>query len=174
MASETGDASWRLFLGLWPPPQVREALAAHGDRWSWPAAARRTGAERLHITLHFLGNVPASRVPALRPALDLPWEGCTLHLDRAAVWPGGIAVLEASQVPPPLAALQARLGAALEQLGFEVETRRYRPHVTLARKAQGAQPAAGGAIAWQVGKPYLLLRSLPGGRGYQPLQVLAG
>ena len=158
---------WRLFLGLWPTSETRDQVARHADAWQWPAAARRTTAERLHITLHFLGNVAAARVPALTQGLSFDWPGCTLELDRAEVWPGGIAVLEASHVPPELAQLQARLGAALAELGVPVETRRYRPHVTLARKGQGARVPEVAAIRWETGKRYALVRSLPG--GYVPV-----
>jgi 2'-5' RNA ligase len=161
----------RLFLGLWPTDDQRAAVQAHADAWSWPAAARRTRCERLHVTLHFIGQVPPQRLPALQQALEVPWEGCELSLDSAEVWPGGIAVLEASQAPAALVRLHARLGQALEALELPVESRRYRPHVTLARKASGARPPpAWEALHWSVAPRYLLVQSLPGGRGYLPLQ----
>jgi 2'-5' RNA ligase len=161
----------RLFLGLWPTPAQRAALQSHADTWHWPAAARRTNAERLHFTLHFLGNVAIERVAALRTALALPWEGCELVLDQAQVWPGGIAVLEASRVPPALAALHARLRGQLEAQGVPVESRRYRPHLTLARRAAGARPPADWQpLQWTLAPRYALVQSLPGGGGYLPLQ----
>jgi 2'-5' RNA ligase len=162
----------RLFLALWPPPPLRAALAAHADAWQWPAAARRTRTERLHATLHFLGSVPAQRLPVLQEGLRVDWPGCDLLLDQPQVWPGGIAVLEACVVPPALAALHATLGERLEALGVPVETRRYRPHVTFARKAAGARPpSTTGSLRWQLGPGYVLVQSLPGGRGYVPVQV---
>ena len=171
MSTPTAPPTWRLFLGLWPPPEARAWIVQHADAWDWPAAARRTAAERLHITLHFLGNLPAEQVPALQQGLSCDWPGCALELDRAEVWPGGIAVLEASHVPPPLADLHARLGEALLRLDMAVETRRYRPHATLARKAQGAHVPEFAPIRWQAGPQYALMRSLPGGGGYLPVQV---
>jgi 2'-5' RNA ligase len=171
MPATTPPPSWRLFLGLWPPPAVRAQIEQHAGAWQWPPAARRTPPERLHITLHFLGNVATERVPALREALSLPWPGCMLELDRAEVWPGGIAVLEASHVPPPLAQLHARLGEALARLDVAAETRRYRPHVTLARKGQGARVPALAPLRWPAGPQYALMRSLPAGQGYVPVQA---
>ena len=164
-------ASVRLFIGLWPPPAAHAALLAHAGGWSWPAPARRTPPERLHVTLHFLGEVATEILPALRRQLALPWSGCELLLDRPTVWPGGIAVLEASAVPAPLAGLRAALAGRLQGLGLPVEERPYRPHVTLARKAAGARaPADFAPVAWQAGPAYALVRSLPGGRGYETLQ----
>lgn len=165
------DTSVRLFLGLWPSSDVLRALGDHAAAWTWPAQARRTRADRLHVTLHFLGERPAAEVPALREALDVAWEGCELRFDRSAVWGGGIAVLEASEVPPALALLHAALRLRLVASGVPVETRRYRPHVTLARKAFGARPPAASApLSWRAEPRYALVRSLPGGRGYENLQ----
>ena len=161
----------RLFLALWPSAAVAAALQARAQAWNWSAGARRTHPERLHITLHFIGAVPAADVPPLQQALRVPWAGCELLLDHEEVWPGGIAVLEASHVPQPMAQLHAALAQRLEEHALPVEARRYRPHVTFARKAQGSRgPAACDPIRWTCGPDYLLVQSLPGGRGYVPLQ----
>lgn len=166
------DGSGRMFVGLWPAPEVRAAIERHVHDWHWRPAARQTPPEKLHVTLHFLGELPPEQVVLLRDALALPWSGCTLRLDRAEVWPGGIAVLEAGEVPPQLADLHARMGDALRRCAIAVDGRRYRPHVTLARKGQGSRPPERWqAIAWNAGPRFLLARSLPGGRGYQPVQV---
>jgi 2'-5' RNA ligase len=166
------DSTLRLFLALWPSGDVRSAMEDLAQRWEWPAAARRTRPERLHATLHFLGTRPAGELPALRERLRVEWTGCELLLDRATVWPGGIAVLEATVVPAALAQLHAELGARLEELVVPVETRPYRPHITLARKAFGARPQSdAGPLPWRVPPGYALVRSLPGGRGYEILQA---
>jgi 2'-5' RNA ligase len=167
------DAPLRLFLGLWPDDATRDALVAHADQWDWPPSARRTRNERLHMTLHFLGDVPASRLAALKQGLDVPWAGCELQFDRGQVWPGGIAVLETQKLPAALCDLHAALGERLRQLELPVEQRPYRPHVTLARKAFGAHPPLPlEPLAWRASGAYRLVRSLPGGRGYEPLQCL--
>jgi RNA 2',3'-cyclic 3'-phosphodiesterase len=169
------DAPLRLFLGLWPPPEVHEALIAQSAAWDWPAAARRTRPERLHVTLHFLGDVEAGRLPQLRTGLQVPWQGAELVLDRATVWPGGIAVLEAARVDQALADLHARLAGALRALELPVESRPWRPHVTLARKAFGAHPPQHApAVAWRMRPAYALVRSLPGGQGYETVAVFGG
>jgi 2'-5' RNA ligase len=169
--SAVAPSSLRLFLGLWPPPGTLAELQANAAMWQGSAAARRSPPERWHITLHFLGEVAAERLPALREGLQARWQGCELALDRAQVWPGGIAVLEAQDVPPALEQLHRTLGAQLQALGLPVEARRYRPHVTLARKAFGSRPPAGFApLHWPAEAGFVLAQSLPGGRGYLPLQ----
>lgn len=165
------DADLRLFLALWPAADTLAELQLHADAWSWPPQARRTRPERLHVTLHFLGNVAASRLEALRQGLEVEWPGDELVLDRATVWHGGIAVLEATQVPPALAALHAALAEKLEALEVPVESRPYRPHVTLARKAFGARPPAFTPLRLRAGPGYALVRTLGGGRGYETLQA---
>ncbi|HZY18162.1 MAG TPA: RNA 2',3'-cyclic phosphodiesterase [Ramlibacter sp.] len=168
--------SWRLFTAFWPPEPVRLRLVESAARWAWPAGARRTAPERLHVTLHFLGHVPSARVDDFRSGLDVPFEPFVLDLDagRPQVWPGGIAVLEL-EAPAALQRLHARLAQALQRLGHPLEARRFRPHVTFARKAGGAQPPAqpGGAGVWAVAGGcveggYALVRSIPGA-GYVTL-----
>ena len=161
----------RLFLALWPDAATRAGLAAWQQDWAWPARAARVATERLHMTLHFLGDVPAERLPALLRGIDIRMERFDLQFGRAELWPGGIAVLRPRHTPPALMRLHAGLGDALRRLDLPVESRPFRAHVTLARRAAGATPPAHGPeLAWPVDTGYALVRSLPGGAGYQVLQ----
>jgi 2'-5' RNA ligase len=168
-ASEATQTA-RLFIGLWPDPAMRDALAAWGEQWQWNAGAKRVRAERLHLTLHFLGDVPRTLLPALKPALEVPVAPFSLSLGRAAVWRGGIAVLEPDRVPPRLRHLRDALGEALRGLALPTETRPYRPHLTLARRASPAlPPAQGPQLRWPV-RGYALVESRPTA-GYEVLQA---
>ena len=76
-------------------------------------------------------------------------------------------------MPQALLSLHGRLGERLVERGLAIETRRYRPHVTFARKATGARPSPDAApLRWEGTPGYALVQSLPGGRGYVPLQCL--
>jgi 2'-5' RNA ligase len=150
----------RLFIALWPDPRMRAALAAQRDAWAWPPGAAPVRDDNLHATLHFLGAVAAGRVAALRTALALPFERFVLERFEPKLWPGGLAVLE-GETPPALAALHARLADALRALDLAVETRPYRPHVTLARRAQRARVPTTRAMAWPV-DGYALVASAGG------------
>ncbi len=151
----------RLFLALWPDARVRRKLAARRDGFAWPPAAAPVANDRLHLTLHFIGDVPVARVTDLRAALQVPTTPFELVLDRVEAWSGGLVVLRASIVPEPLAALHAGLEKALRTAALPVEHRRFRPHVTLARRASGVPLPALHPMRWAV-TGYALVRSRPG------------
>ena len=163
--------SARLFLALWPEPAVREALHTRRDAWTWPRGASPVHTDKLHMTLHFLGNQPRARLPELLDGFTVPFSPFELRLDVAELWHNGIAVLSASSAPQPLFDLHAQLGQALLGLGLQPEARTYRPHVTMARRAAGAGiPPAGQVLDWQVDR-YALVESRPGnGGGYTVLR----
>jgi 2'-5' RNA ligase len=163
-----GDAQARLFVALWPDPAVRRSLRERRDLWQWPRGSTPVRTERLHVTLHFLGSVSVARIPDLRAALEVPFEPFALEFGEPKLWPHGIAVLEPAAIPPELMLLHARLGAALESLGMQLEARAYKPHVTLARRAMKATvPAAVAPVRWEVGG-YALMESTSD--GYAVLQ----
>ncbi|MGF6273691.1 2'-5' RNA ligase [Massilia sp. UYP11] len=152
----------RLFLALLPPDALRAQLRARRDAWQWPRGATPVPADKLHLTLHFLGGVASERVPELLDGLAVPFDPFRIDLGTPALWPHGIAVLEPLAVPPALPALHARLADALVGLGLQPETRSYRPHVTMARRAGGvAMPGQGPPIAWQADR-YALVESQGG------------
>jgi 2'-5' RNA ligase len=154
--------SARLFLALWPAPAVRAQLAAARDQWTWPNKATPVRTERLHVTLHFIGEVAQERVAEIADALPSPCAPFELRLGRHVLWPHGIAVLEPDSTPPALAELHATLGEQLVALGLPVDARPYRPHVTLARRAGGALvPADRGSIRW-LAERYALVQSHAG------------
>jgi RNA 2',3'-cyclic 3'-phosphodiesterase len=171
-AMETTPAlSLRLFTALWPGSALAADIARWQTAWQWPAQAARIMPERLHVTLQFLGNVPAARLPELVDGLNVQFEPFTLALGAGEVWRNGVAVLLPDEVPAALAGLHSRLGDAVRRLGLSPEERPYRPHVTLARRAWGATPPAAGAdLRWRVAGGYVLVRSLPGGAGYEILE----
>jgi 2'-5' RNA ligase len=153
--------SLRLFIALWPTPAVRAGLCARRDAVDWPPPARVVADERLHLTLHFIGPVPSALWPHLLPALQVSCSGFELQLGAAQPWPHGLVVLPAASVPPPLSALHAALAGALAGLGLPVERRAFRPHVTLARRAEGAVlPAPAAALRWRCSS-YVLVNSDP-------------
>jgi len=166
-ANRPPPATARLFLALWPGPLALRALATWQARWAWPVGAALVPPERLHLTLHYIGPVPTTRLPDVARGVGVPMRRFDLEFDRAESWPRGLAVLCASAPPDSLITLHSRLRVALQRLDLPTETRPYRPHVTLARKAAGAAPPDGPLPArWSV-RGYVLVQSQG---GYRVLQ----
>jgi len=127
--------------------------------------------DQLHLTLHFIGAVPRSRLPALIDGLRVPFTPFDVVLDRSDKWAHGIAVLRPGEPPPGLLQMHASLQEALRRLGLPVETRAYKPHVTLARHAESASPPETITPSRWRARSYALAESLAGPpRRYRVLQ----
>ncbi|MBB3119696.1 RNA 2',3'-cyclic phosphodiesterase [Pseudoduganella violacea] len=153
----------KLFFALWPDAATRGALAALQSQ----VAGRATPPDKLHLTLAFLGQQPATALPALLDilhALSVP--PLRLEIDCFGYFSKPrIAWAGMSAVPPTLMALQEDLMRRLAAAGFSPATHgEFRPHLTLAREAKTAPPAAAAfvPIAWEV-KQIALVESLPSG-----------
>ncbi|GJE36236.1 RNA 2',3'-cyclic phosphodiesterase [Methylobacterium persicinum] len=133
----------RLFTALAVPPEVGAALAAYrgglaGARWIEPSD--------YHVTLRFLGDV--ERIVA-EDFLDLMAEmrvrgPLTVTLDGLGAFGGGKprALYAAVHPSPDLLDLQAEQERLARRAGLAPETRRFTPHVTLARLRREATPEA--------------------------------
>ncbi len=130
----------RLFLAINLPPEVRREIQAAIAPLREAAPELAWVAEpRLHLTLKFFGDQPAERVEDIRDAIarvagrhrellmTLNGIGAFPNFRRArVVWLG---VLQ----DPRLELLHHDVEVACEQIGFDVEGRAFRPHLTLAR-----------------------------------------
>lgn len=161
-------ATRKLFFALWPDDATRAALAA----LQAPIAGRWTPPAKLHLTLAFLGHVPADAAPALldirnrlhMPPLRLEID-CYGYFARPRIaWAG------MTQVPAGLVALHDDLARALEAAGFSAATHgAFKPHVTLAREAKEAPPGVPETpVVWTADRA-VLVESLPDGR-YAPVE----
>lgn len=150
--------SHRLFIAIRPPVPVRDTLidtmeALEGARWQ--------GDEQLHLTLRFIGEVerPAANDLAaglasiVWPPFELALEGVS-HFERkgmpSAIW---------ARVPPvpELTGLRTKIERVCDLAGLGRETRRFTPHITIARLSHHTGPVApwltrnaGLRTAWEV------------------------
>lgn len=135
--------SHRLFIGIRPPVAVREALidtmeALEGARWQ--------DDEQLHLTLRFIGEVErpiandlaAALANVAGPSFELKIESVS-HFERkgipSAIW--------ARVLPTPeLEGLRTKIERACDLAGLGRETRRFTPHITVARLGRHTGPIA--------------------------------
>jgi 2'-5' RNA ligase len=167
------------FFALLPPPGVRDALAAIAQALPAAVGGRPEPAHRLHLTLLFLGPLPAAEHDdALRAAghasrtASTPFEVELDHLGRFArsdaVWAG-----PSSAPAPGLRALHAALRRACAGVPVARPPGRFSPHVTLLRRAgRDAEPPGDpvGPLRWRAER-FVLLRTDPSptGRHYVPI-----
>jgi len=159
------SAGSRMFFALWPDAPLRAALAALARDVAREARGRATAADKLHLTLAFLGDQPAQKVEVLRSLAGGIGGPCfALTLDEVGCFKRtGIAWLGAGTPQPALLALQGRLAGALRQAGFSLDERPYAPHLTLARHARTpVHSALGQAVSWNV-TSFVLAASDPAG-----------
>ena len=122
----------RLFFAIPCCPQLARDIVDWRARN--PVEGKPVAPENLHLTLAFLGSQPRGQVEALAAlAASLTPTTFTLHLDQLARWKNGLLHLAPSKVPPALTDLERSLREQLLILGFTLETRHFKPHLTLAR-----------------------------------------
>ena len=135
----------RVFFALWPDAATADALAALTELAA-PPSARRMRPDTLHMTLAFVGDIETARLPAVLSAGDaVAWPSFDMTVDRLALWSHNhILWAGLSHVPDALVDLSDALGHALNARGIALPDRPFKPHVTLARKADSL--AGSGAI----------------------------
>ena len=153
----------RLFFALPCPTDC----AARIERWrsSLGIAGKAVAASDLHLTLVFLGSQPAHQLPllmALASSIRIP--DFKLNLDRLDLWPEGLLHLAPSHTPDALAQLALRLRQALQEAGFAIEQRAYRPHLTLARHSTLPEIVTAPKVSWTA-REFSLFSSAQGEHG---------
>ena len=119
----------RLFVAVWPPPSVMEAVASI-ER---PAVvgARWTTSDQWHVTLRFIGEVDEAVLPEIVSAVS----GLDLAPAGARMGPA-VELLNPRIVAVPVAGLDAIGPEVIEAtagFGRPPEDRPFRGHLTLAR-----------------------------------------
>lgn len=123
----------RLFVGLEIPERVRALLGASqtgvpGARWTKP--------EQFHLTLRFIGEVDGATANDVDDALSvIHTEPFTLELAGVSEFGGKKprALWVGTRANDALTRLQRKIETALQRIGLEAETRKFTPHVSLAR-----------------------------------------
>jgi 2'-5' RNA ligase len=130
----------RVFIAVFPPPELREEVLARARRLSLRGRVRWSRPENIHLTLKFLGEVREEVLTGLCAALE---EVCERHaaFDAGLAGLGAFPSARRTQIlwagigvgSDELRSLATDLDDAMAPLGFEREKRPYTPHLTLGR-----------------------------------------
>jgi len=131
--------TWRAFISIEPSPDLRHALGQLRTRHQLPRSVRWTPQNQIHLTLRFLGNIPADATDHitrhLRQActgikpfeLEAAGFGCFPNARRPRVlWVGLHGEMDA------LTRLQRRIEEETRPWG-RPEEQPFHPHLTVAR-----------------------------------------
>ncbi len=144
----------RLFFALWPPEDVAGALHRVARQIQASQGGRAMRRDTLHLTLAFLGDVPVAAMNRVLAAASAVAPGApfTFNLDTLGYWRHNCIVWASPGHPPPaMARLAGDLQDSLRSEGFDLESRPFRPHLTLLRKVVSAPELPSlPALTWPV------------------------
>ena len=164
----------RIFFALWPDDRQRERLRDVIGSVAKTVEGRAVDRRDWHVTLVFIGEFPATEVPALlERASQVHVEPFRLSFDRMEFWPRPkVACMVAATVPPELLSLVAALNVVVQDFGVVPEDRTYRPHITVARNARAFTTERLTQRATTEWSGFELVESVsgPGGATYRPLK----
>lgn len=128
----------RLFFALWPDDRQRDRLRNAISPMAKLVEGSAVYRGNWHVTLAYIGDLEEHLIPAIQAAADaISFEPFRLRFDRAEYWPRPkVAVLAAQTIPPELERLVEALNGVLADAGIEVESRRFRPHITVVQRAR--------------------------------------
>ena len=174
MVYELKMKNHRLFFALWPSDQVRSSIVKTFSQLPQKINGSAMQAENMHITLHFVGSVAEEEKDCLHAAAQsVSAEVFQLELDRFGYFSRAkIFWMGCRELPVELTPLHNKLGAAIENCGYQQEKRAYTPHVTLMRKC--SKPGSAQiefSIPWSI-EEFVLVESVTykAGVSYQVIE----
>lgn len=163
----------RLFAAIFPPDDVCWDLRRRLLGARQPARVRLTPIDRWHVTLAFLGEVPAGRLPVVERALgavSVP-KGTALRLRGGGRFGQGRSTVLWAGVDGELGELHAEVRERLRAADLPYDERPFTPHLTVAYaddvEVRTALDGYAGPF-WSLGE-LALVRSDPG-TGYTTLK----
>jgi len=155
----------RVFIAIELPESLRGRIAAFSKdlRAKTPdpkGTLRWVKLEQFHLTLKFLGDCAAPRLPGLRRALEETARGHSsfgLSFDGAGFFKSGATLkvlwLGVSEGKERVIRLAKDLNEACAGMGFPIENKPFHPHLTLARSKESFSARTLESITRQIPAP---------------------
>ena len=126
----------RMFFAIWPEHAAAKELARVGESLAELAGGNPMPAEKIHMTLAFLGALDEERIgAAVLAAGPVKASAVTMAIDTVGSFRRArVGWAAPGQPVESLARLQSLLAAELRGRGFALEDRAFTPHATLVRK----------------------------------------
>ena len=164
----------RIFFALWPSEEQRQKIDSTVKPFRSKLAGTWTDRDNWHVTLVFIGAFLEDDISALQAAANnIACPSIDVKFERIFYWKRPkIICLFSSYVPSELLSLVRSVESAAETFGFKPESRPFRAHMTVARKAKFFEPitlAQPLELHWS---SFDLIESvsIPGGVRYTPLK----
>jgi 2'-5' RNA ligase len=134
----------RLFFAVWPGAAASGDLALVAESLSGLAGGKPMPAEKIHMTLAFLGSLDdGAAAKAVAAAARVKGGAIRMEIDQVGSFRRArVGWAAPSRPDAALAALQERLAGELKAAGFALEDRAFAPHATLVRKIAKPVPRA--------------------------------
>jgi RNA 2',3'-cyclic 3'-phosphodiesterase len=138
----------RLFIAIKIPDPIRHRLQLAQESLRPVIKAKWSHSEQLHLTLKFLGETPDPDLPRIIEQLKRITPDPQIHLSSGSIvcfpphGPIRIIAAELNDEADCCLRLQTEIDRACHAAGFQLEPRRWRPHVTLARVKERLPPSA--------------------------------
>lgn len=166
-------AARRLFFALWPSDEFRAEIETTLPQ-ARASGGRLIPPRNFHVTLLFLGEIPAELLPAIQQAGATLARGPAFQIEFDTLEPWGRKVLcLTSSTPSSIAIdLAEKLRASLRSQLKHLDERPYSPHITLARDLpRGLRPQKIKTLCQKV-NDYVLVESVrdAGGSHYSVLE----
>ena len=139
----------RAFIAIDLPQPIQDSIekqTARLQKTLGDQIIRWTSIQNMHLTLKFLGNIPASHVDFLKQMLTQTADSHSafdLQIGGIGSFPNGKMprILWLGVQPPAvLTSLQKNVEDGASRLGYEKEARAFSPHLTLGRVRQNIHP----------------------------------
>jgi 2'-5' RNA ligase len=167
-------AARRLFFAFWPSDEFRAELEAATLCVVRASGGRPIPPPNFHVTLLFLGEIPAALLPVIQQA-GAALAGSAafqLEFDTVESWGRRVLCLTTSTAPAVAIDLAEKLRASLNNPLKHLDDRPYRPHITLARDLPRGLPSQPIEMLRQQVSDFALVESVrdAGGSHYSVLE----